>query len=105
MGEGRARQVFMSARVFSAAEAVELGVVSRIVTDADAEVEAEIVPYLSVAPGAVGAAKALARSLGPVIDDRVIDDTIARLADVWETDEARSGIAAFLEKRPAPWVK
>jgi methylglutaconyl-CoA hydratase len=106
MGEGRARQVFMSARLFKAAEAAELGIVSRVVEEEAAQdaIEAEVSPYLTVAPVAVGAAKALARSLGPAITPTVIDETIERLADIWETDEAREGIAAFLEKRPAPWA-
>jgi methylglutaconyl-CoA hydratase len=34
----------------------------------------------------------------------VIEATIARLADAWETPEAQAGITAFLEKRPAPWA-
>ena len=90
MGEGRARQVFMSARIFDAAEAERLGIIARFVPDAalDQAVEAEVQPYLLVAPGAVGQAKALARALGPRIDAEVIDETIRRLADVWETDEA-----------------
>ncbi len=106
MGEGRARRVFMSSRLFEAGEALELGIVAKVVTPTalDAAVEAEVAPYLSVAPEAVGRAKALARTLGPRIDDAVIDETIARLADAWETDEARRGIEAFLAKRPAPWV-
>jgi methylglutaconyl-CoA hydratase len=106
MGEGRARAVFMSARVFGAAEAQALGLVTRVVAaDAlDAAVEAEAAPYLAAAPGAVAAAKALARSLGPAIDAGVIAATIERLADVWETAEAREGVSAFLEKRTAPWA-
>ncbi len=106
LGEGMARRVFMSARIFKADEAVELGVVAASVNadELDAAVEAQVKPYLSVAPGAVGAAKNLARALGPRIDDRVIDDTIRRLADTWETEEAAEGIDAFLEKRNARWV-
>jgi methylglutaconyl-CoA hydratase len=105
MGEGKARQVFMSARVFDAVEAERLGIVSRAVAaeDLDQAVEAEAAPYLQVAPGAVAAAKQLARDLGPRIDAGVIDDTIRRLADAWEGPEARHGIAAFLEKRPPDW--
>ena len=71
----------------------------------DAAVEAEVAPYLAAAPAAVAAAKRLARSLGPRIDAEVIEATIARLADAWETPEAREGITAFLEKRPASWVR
>ena len=107
LGEGPARRVFMSARRFGAEEAVALGIVAKAVpSDAlDAAVETEVTPYLSTAPGAVGRAKALARWLGPKIDDDVIQETIIRLADTWETDEARAGLDAFLEKRPAPWIK
>lgn len=106
LGEGMARRVFMSARLFGAEEACKLGVVSRVVDSADMDtaVGAEIAPYLKVAPGAVGAAKSLLRMLGPRIDDATIDATIERLADTWETEEAAEGIAAFLEKRKASWV-
>ena len=106
MGEGRARRVFMSARLFDAAEAETLGIVSRVVdsADLDAAVEAEVTPYLSTAPQAVGAAKALARALGPRIDAEVIDDTICRLADTWEGEEARHGISCFLDKSRARWI-
>ena len=105
MGEGLARRVFMSARVFDAAEAGALGLLSRVVEEADldAAVEAEVAPYLATAPGAVAAAKALARALGPRIDAEVIDDSIRRLADIWEGDEARIGIRAFLDKTTPPW--
>ena len=106
MGEGRARRVFMSSRVFGTAEAEALGIIAKTVptADLDTAVEAEIAPYLATAPGAVARSKALARALGPRIDAAVIDETITRLADTWETEEARQGIDAFLNKQPAPWV-
>ena len=104
MGEGRARRVFMSARVFLADEARDLGIVSTVAEDLDAAVEAEIAPYLSVAPEAVGSAKALARALGPQIDEAVIAGTIARLADTWEGEEASHGIEAFLTKSAPRWA-
>jgi methylglutaconyl-CoA hydratase len=105
MGEGRARQVFMSGRVFGAAEAERLGIVARVVPDEalDQAVDAEVLPYLSAAPGAVGRAKALARALGPRIDAGVIDESIRHLADAWETPEAARGIAAFLGKTTPDW--
>ncbi|MFT7595833.1 MAG: methylglutaconyl-CoA hydratase [Paracoccaceae bacterium] len=105
MGEARARRVFMSGRVFGAAEAVDLGLLARAVPAEDlaAAVEAEVLPYLSCAPGAVAAAKQLVRELGPQIDDAVIDHTIAALVSRWETDEAVDGIAAFFSKKSPPW--
>jgi methylglutaconyl-CoA hydratase len=66
---------------------------------------AEATPYLAAAPGAVAAAKALTRRLAGGAEDSLIDASIEALADVWETDEARDGIAAFFAKSPAPWVR
>ncbi len=105
MGEARARRVFMSARLFGAGEAVELGLLSRSVPAVDvmAAAEAEALPYLQCAPGAVASAKALAQSLGPQITDAVIDSTIAALVQRWESAEAEEGIAAFFGKRPPSW--
>ena len=105
MGEAKARRVFMSARIFDAAEARDLDLLARVVApdDLDAAVEAEVAPYLQVAPKAVAAAKSLARALGPRIDAQVIEMTIDRLVGVWEDDEAPHGIAAFFDKRPARW--
>ncbi len=106
MGEANARQVFMSSRVFDAQSALRLGIVSHVVAadQLDAAIAAEIDPYLTVAPKAVGEAKALARALGPRIDDQIIDDTIRRLADTWEGEEAAHGIQAFLSKTKARWA-
>ena len=66
-------------------------------------VEAEVKPYLAASPQAVAASKALARALGPRIDEEVIQDTIRRLADTWETPDAQEGIAAFFDKRKPVW--
>ena len=106
MGEGRARRVFMSARLFDAQEAVALGLLARAVpaNDLAEAIEAEVVPYLSCAPGAVAAAKALARDLGPRIDAGTIAMTIEALKSRWETDEAAEGIGAFFDKRKAAWM-
>ena len=91
MGEGRARRVFMSARVFGAGELPDLGLASRVVApaDLDAAVEAEVAPYLACAARRRRRAKRLARDLGPRIDAAVIEDTITRLADTWERRKRR----------------
>lgn len=105
MGEDRARRVFFSARLFDAPEAVALNLAARVVApaDLDAAIEAEIAPFLQAAPGAVAAAKAQCRALGPRIDAAVIDDSIDRLVAVWEGNEAAEGIAAFFDKRKPRW--
>ena len=106
LGEGMARRIFMSGRVFNAEEARAIGLVAEVVKPAGlrAAVERQIQPYLAAAPGAVSAAKALALSFAPV-SERRINDSITRLADAWESPEAAKGIDAFFRRRPANWVK
>ena len=106
MGEARARRVVMSGRIFGADEAVDLGIIAKAVeVDAlNAATDAEVTPYLSAAPGAVAAAKALVRRLGPRIDRAAIEASIAALIRQWEGDEAPEGVAAFFEKRPPRWT-
>lgn len=106
MGEVMARRVFMSARVFGADEAVTLGLLAKAVPveELDNAIENEVIPYLSCAPEAVARAKALARSLGPRIDDAVIDHTIGELVACWDGDEAKEGVSAFFDKRRAAWI-
>ncbi|MBB4174174.1 methylglutaconyl-CoA hydratase [Sulfitobacter noctilucicola] len=106
MGEGRARRVFMSGRLFGAEEAVDLGLLARAVPAEalDAAVEAEVVPYLSCAPGAVAAAKKLALDLGGLATQEAVALSIAALSARWETEEAAEGIGAFFDKRKAAWM-
>ncbi|MBV2360555.1 crotonase/enoyl-CoA hydratase family protein [Thalassococcus sp. CAU 1522] len=106
MGAVNAAQVFMNARLFKADEAVRLGLLSRVVPagDLDAGVEAEVAPYLACAPGAVREAKALLRALSGGISPAQVDHAIDALAARWESAEARAGIAAFFDKRAAPWA-
>ncbi|QXT39194.1 crotonase/enoyl-CoA hydratase family protein [Gymnodinialimonas ceratoperidinii] len=105
MGAARARRVFFSGRRFSAAEAVDLGLLARVVPaeELDAAIEAEVKPYLSAAPGAVAEGKALVATLGGQVSDGAITATIDALVSRWESQEAREGIEAFFDKRKPRW--
>ncbi|MFT6073527.1 MAG: methylglutaconyl-CoA hydratase [Yoonia sp.] len=106
MGEAHARRVLMSSRIFNPQEAIGLGIVAQVVpaSDLDAAVEVEIAAYLQCAPGAVAAAKAYARSLGPVIDESTIQRSIDALITQWSGNEAKEGISAFFAKRKPRWA-
>ncbi len=107
MGAGGARQVFMSARLFDAARAVDLGLLARACAaeDLDAAVEAEAAAYLACAPGAVAEAKALIADLArPIVPDAV-DRSIEALARRWESAEAEEGTAAFFARRKPEWAR
>ncbi|GAA4223694.1 methylglutaconyl-CoA hydratase [Sagittula marina] len=106
LGARASAQVFMNGKVFNGAQAVDLGLLNGSVMgdDLDAAVQAEVSPYLACAPGAVKDAKRLLRSLSGEVSSTDVDMAIEALADRWETDEAQAGIAAFFDKRKAPWV-
>jgi len=101
----RAREVFFSGRIFDAAEALRIGLVTRAVAPEglDTAVEAEVAPYLSAAPGAVAASKALVRRFSPPIGEAELEATAKALADQWETSEAEEGISAFFARRAPGW--
>lgn len=105
LGEGAARQVFMSGQVFNAERAVTLGLVAKTcrVDELDATVEAEVLPYLDCAPGAVAAAKALCQHLARNPDEDQLDYTAACLADRWESPEAQHGIDCFFQRKTPEW--
>ena len=106
MGAARARQVFFSSRIFGAEEALRLGLAARAVPAAglEAAVLAEAMPYLACAPAAVAEAKALIARLARPVTPEMVEASIAALVARWEHPEAAAGIAAFLERRPAPWA-
>jgi methylglutaconyl-CoA hydratase len=105
MGGTRASEVFMSARVFGAEEAVRLNLLSRTVEPdgLDGAIEAEVLPYLSSAPGAVADAKTLMRDLAGRVTPEKVDMAIDALARRWQSDEAREGVGAFFDKRAPSW--
>jgi methylglutaconyl-CoA hydratase len=105
MTETMARRVFMSARLFDAAEAMRLNLLAGLAEPEllDAAIEAEVAPYLACAPGAVARAKHLARRLGPPIGPAEIEASVSALVEAWESLEAAEGIAAFFDKRRPEW--
>lgn len=108
IGPRHALRLFQSAERISASRALEMGLVGEVVpVDAlDATVAALAETLVAGAPQAQKAAKDLIAAVnGRPIDDAVSEETASRIARRRATDEARDGIAAFLEKRPPAWLQ
>lgn len=105
LGAAFARQVFFNAKPFGPDFALRCGLVARVAPagDLDAAARDESEAFLACAPGAVADAKALARRLAAGDPADLAEMTAGALADRWETEEARAGIAAFFAKEPPPW--
>ncbi|AQZ49877.1 enoyl-CoA hydratase-related protein [Martelella mediterranea] len=100
-GEAFARQVFFSARPFGADFMHRAGAVARVCPagDVEAAVAEEVDACLQCAPGAVAAAKSLCLSISGMDPSEAMTFSAEALADRWETDEAKAGIAAFFASR------
>lgn len=111
IGEGNARALFTTGRVIDAREANRVGLVHRVAEgDAalDAAVDEVLAAILAGGPEAVRAAKALVREVAARPAGAAADDLAAMtarvLAERRASEEAREGLAAFVERRPAAWV-
>ena len=100
------RRYGLSGERFSAAEALRLGLLHQTVTadQCDAELAKIIEAFLLSAPGAIAGLKETAARLAtPPITDAVLKDLELTSRGMLETDEAREGVASFLEKRKPNW--
>ena len=106
IGARQARRYVLSAERFSAAEARRIGLVHEVVPAAELAAAADrLLDTLAAnGPAAMAAAKTLIADLaGRPIDDGIAELTAKRIAEIRAGDEAREGLAAFLEKRKAVW--
>ncbi len=102
-----ARAAFLRGSRFSAAEAAEMGLVNAAVPAdrLDEEVDAVVTDLLAGGPGAIAAAKRLLAEVPSTPVDEAFRWTGELSAQLFATEEAREGMRAFLEKRPAAWTR
>lgn len=105
MGEGAARQVFFTGKMFDADFAQNSGLVSYVTENLESSVETEIKSILQAAPQAVARAKTLCLKLSCGVTKDDIELSINALADAWESDEAQHGIEAFFNREKPDWAK
>lgn len=107
IGPRWAKRLFLTGERISAAQAEKIGLVHASVPaeELDAAVDAVVNNILAGAPRAQAAAKKLIDDVAdrPIVP-RLIEDTAMRIAAIRTHAEAREGLNAFLEKRPASWA-
>lgn len=107
MGEGKARELFITGERMYADRAFEVGLVNKVVDDdqLDDEVENLIHSILTSGPEAVAMAKKLVSSvptMKPVEYKAFTAEMIARLRI---SEEGQEGMDAFLNKRKPSWAR
>ena len=105
VGRHRAFELLFSGRTFDAQEAFSLGLVSKIVADAelDAAAMALAADFAAKSPAVVGLARAAFMRQNDLDYRRSVANAVEDFCNVAVTAAAQEGIRAFLEKRPPNW--
>ncbi|MBA4792428.1 MAG: enoyl-CoA hydratase/isomerase family protein [Phenylobacterium sp.] len=109
VGPRTARGLFATGRVFDAAHAEKIGLVTEVVADEaalEAAMEQLIDGMLACGPVAVAESKRIVdRVTHERIDRGVMEETARTIARVRVSEEGQEGVRAFLEKREPRWAE
>lgn len=101
VGLPAAKEIFFTARRYSARESLRIGLVNRVFpkADLDAEVEAIAESVASNAPLTLRSAKLVLRQLAKDASRRDHEAIARSIRDCYASDDYAEGVRAFLEKR------
>jgi methylglutaconyl-CoA hydratase len=101
-----AADAMLRGRRFLAPEAERMGLITAAVPadELDATVDAAVADLLAAGPGALAATKELLARLPEMTTADAFAWTEELSAELFRSDEAKEGMAAFLERRPPPWT-
>jgi methylglutaconyl-CoA hydratase len=107
IGPRAARGLFATGKVFDAAHAEKVGLITEVVADTAAlEAAAERIgrEMMACAPGAVAVSKRLVDDVAYQPIDEVMDETAKIIARARVGEEGQEGVRAFLERRKPSWA-
>jgi methylglutaconyl-CoA hydratase len=108
IGPRQARRLFLSAERFDANAAMRFGLIHEVSPADRLEECAEsfVIQLLDNGPRAMIASKELVSAVAHrPIDENVLADVAARIANQRASEEGREGVAAFLAKRSPAWMR
>ena len=101
-----ARSAFLRGNRFLAPEAERMGIINRAVAadEIDAAVDEVVADLVKGSPAALATTKRLLAEVPNLTTDEAFAWTAPLSAELFRGDDAKEGMAAFLEKRPAAWI-
>lgn len=105
VGRRRALEMIYTGRRYSAAEAEQMGLITRAVAPEALDQEIEVLLHTLAAKAPLGL-KLGRRALAEVETlslESALETLADRLLDLLDTEDAAEGLAAFLQKRPPVW--
>ncbi|MDT5122919.1 MAG: cyclohexa,5-dienecarbonyl-CoA hydratase [Acidobacteriota bacterium] len=106
IGDKRARELILTGELIDAAEALRLGLISRVVPSAELEQKTRdvLVKLRELSAPALEASKrAMNLARGRTFEDALSAVEDLYLNELMKTEDAREGIQAFMEKRKPEW--
>lgn len=106
MSKADASELFLTGVRFTPERAAEVGLINRAVSanQLEATVDGFVQDLLKGGPNALAAAKDLIDRVPEMAMAAAFDWTEVRSRELFESDEAQAGIAAFVKRENAPWV-
>ncbi len=102
VGQSRAMELLLTARLFSAEEARRIGLVHRVVSDQNDVLESAIVwanDLIALPRKALAAAKALVYAAGNMSLIELNEFEAEQFVELWETSDHKEAVTAFQKKR------
>jgi methylglutaconyl-CoA hydratase len=106
LGLAHAASLMLSGRRIRAPEAMEMGLVQRVVSpeEFDSTLQEVILEFLYAGPHAVRRTKALLKKAHPLPSSDLIEFTAGQIAQARCSEEGQAGLQAFFDKAPPPWA-
>jgi enoyl-CoA hydratase len=104
MNARAAGRYFVTGEKFDAGEAAGIGLVTLAADDVAAAVSALVADIAKGSPQGLAASKSLTTTAILEGFDRHAEELTRQSAALFSSEEAREGIASFLEKRPPRWI-
>lgn len=107
IGASHARALFLTGERFDARRAQTIGLVHEVGAEGelDARIERILTELAGAGPTAIGAAKRIIREVSASSYDASRELTARAIAEQRTSPEGQEGLKAFLERRPASWVR
>jgi methylglutaconyl-CoA hydratase len=107
IGQSAARDLFLTGARFSAARALDIGLVHAVADAADLDrvVAKYVNDVLTSGPEAVAAAKRLIAEVTARDRRSAVEYSAEAIAERRVSKEGQDGMRSFLEKRPADWIR